>query len=117
MIRFLADENFNNDIVRGVLRRLPTADLVRAQDVGLSGADDDAVLEWALMENRIVLTHDRATLIGIAYGRVTTGKLVPGVFAASQSAPVPLVIDDLVLIMECSRTEEWAQQVRYLPLR
>jgi hypothetical protein len=48
MIRFLADENFNNDIVRGVLRRIPTADIVRAQQVGLTGVGDDAVLEWAL---------------------------------------------------------------------
>lgn len=83
MIRFLADENFNNDIVRGVMRRLPTADIVRAQDVGLTGADDDAVLEWASVENRIVLTHDSATLVGIAYGRITNGRPVPGVFAAS----------------------------------
>lgn len=115
MIRFLADEN--NDIVRGVRRRLPTADIVRAQDVGLTGADDDAVLEWSSVENRIVLTHHSATLGGIAYGRITNGRPVPGVFAASQSAPVPLVIDDLVLILECSSAEEWAQQVRYLPLR
>ncbi len=117
MIRFLADENFNNDIVRGVVRRLPTADIVRAQEVGLGGAADDDVLEWALVENRIVLTHDKATLIGLAYARITTGKLVPGVFAASQSAPAPQLIDDLVLILECSRTEEWTNQVRYLPLR
>jgi hypothetical protein len=29
---------------------------------------------------------------------------------------VPVVIDDLVLILECSGAQEWAQQVRYLPL-
>ena len=40
MLRFLADEDFDNDIVRGMLRRLPTLDLVRAQDVGRSGALD-----------------------------------------------------------------------------
>ncbi len=42
-----ADENFNNDIVRGVLRRKPDADSVRIQDVGLSAADDPTVLAWA----------------------------------------------------------------------
>ncbi len=31
-----ADENFNNDIVRGLLRREPKLDIVRIQDVGLS---------------------------------------------------------------------------------
>lgn len=40
MLRFAADENFNADIVRGLRRRLPELDIVRVQDVGLSGADD-----------------------------------------------------------------------------
>jgi precorrin-6B methylase 2 len=36
MLRFAADENFNGDIVRGLLRRNPKLDIVRIQDVGLS---------------------------------------------------------------------------------
>ena len=47
MLRLAADENFNGDIVRGLLRRNPTLDIVRVQDVGLSGADDPSVLQWA----------------------------------------------------------------------
>ncbi len=43
MLQFLANENFNNQIVRGVLRRNPDVDLVRVQDVGLSEADDPTV--------------------------------------------------------------------------
>ena len=35
--RMAADEHFNNDIVRGVLRRQPDLDIVRIQDAGLSG--------------------------------------------------------------------------------
>ena len=45
MLRLAADENFNNDIVRGLLRRKPELDIVRIQDVGLSGAEDPTVLE------------------------------------------------------------------------
>jgi hypothetical protein len=33
----LADENFDNTIVRGLLRRNPNIDIVRVQDVGLLG--------------------------------------------------------------------------------
>lgn len=47
MLRFAADENFNNNIIRGVLRRKPELDIVRIQDAGLGGADDPTVLEWA----------------------------------------------------------------------
>jgi hypothetical protein len=42
---FLSDEDFNNRIVRGLLRRFPHLDLVRAQDVGLAGKYDTKVLE------------------------------------------------------------------------
>ena len=46
MLRLASDENFNNNIVRGLLRRKPDIDIVRIQDVGLTGADDPTVLEW-----------------------------------------------------------------------
>ena len=66
MLRLAADENFNADILRGLLRRVPDLDIVRIQDAGLSGADDAAVLEWAADDGRIVLTHDVTTLIALA---------------------------------------------------
>ena len=62
MLRFAADENFNNNIVRGLLRRNPDLDIVRVQDVGLSNADDATILEWAAQEGRILLTHDVSTV-------------------------------------------------------
>ena len=62
MARFLADENFNNQIVRGVLRQSSDIDIVLVQNVNLSGVDDPTVLEWAAQEERIVLTHDVATM-------------------------------------------------------
>ena len=58
MLRLAADENFNNDILRGLIRRNPIIDIVRVQDVGLSGADDPAVLAWAASESRVLVTHD-----------------------------------------------------------
>ena len=62
MISLAADENFNNDIIRGLLRRSPDLDIVRVQDAGLSGADDPAVREWAAREVRLLLTHDVTTI-------------------------------------------------------
>jgi len=62
MPRLAADENFNNDIVRGLIRRRPDLDIVRIQDAGLTGAADLVVLEWAATENRLLLTHDVTTI-------------------------------------------------------
>lgn len=56
MVGFLADENFNNHIVRGVLRQNPSVDILRIQDVDLSGANDPTVLEWAAQHGRVVVT-------------------------------------------------------------
>jgi hypothetical protein len=44
MLRLLADENFNGDIVRALLLRQPNLDIVRVQDVGLAGVGDPDIL-------------------------------------------------------------------------
>ena len=45
MFKFAADENLNNNIVRGLIPIKPDFDIVRVQDAGLSGFDDQLVLE------------------------------------------------------------------------
>ena len=52
MLLLVSDENFNNDIVRGLLRRKPDLDIVRVQDVGLRGEEDPVILEWTAQEGR-----------------------------------------------------------------
>jgi Domain of unknown function (DUF5615) len=117
MVRFLADENFNNQIVRGVFRQSPDIDIVRIQDVGLSGADDPTVLAWAAQEGQIVLTHDVATMTTFAYQRIQAELSMPGLFEVSRRVPVGVAIEEIILIAECSIEGEWEGQVRFLPLR
>lgn len=117
MIRLLADENFNNHILRGIRRRLPSADIVRVQDVEVAGADDSDVLEWAAQNRRILLTHDVNTMSAPVYARVLEGKPMPGVFEVSQQLPLRVAIEEIILLIECSQEGEWEGQVRYLPLR
>ena len=116
MLRFLVDENFNNDIVRGVLRREPAIDLVRIQDVGLSGADDPTVLEWAAQDGRILRTHDVTTITKFAYERIVAGSLMPGVFEIRRVLPVGRAIDELLFLLEASSPNDWDAQVVYLPI-
>jgi hypothetical protein len=116
MLRLLADENFNGSIIRGLLRRQPEMDVVRVQDVGLSGADDRLVLAWAANEGRVLLTHDQKTVPTYAYERVMAGLPMPGVFIGDTYMPVHQAIEDIVLLVECSEEHEWEGQVRYLPL-
>jgi hypothetical protein len=115
-VRWLADENFNNDIVRALLRRNPSLDLIRAQDVGLSGVSDPELLGWAANEGRIVLTHDVTTLTAYAYSRVSAGRPMPGAIEVSQRLSIASVVEDVLLISECSQQAEWEGRVVYLPL-
>jgi predicted nuclease of predicted toxin-antitoxin system len=117
MIRFLADEDFDARILRGLLRRLPQIDVVRVQDVGLQSAHDHQVLAFAAEENRILLTHDVTTMSDFAYQRINKDLPMPGVFEIAQEINIGEAIEELILIAECSLENEWQGQVRFLPLR
>lgn len=118
MILFLADENFNYRIVRGVLRLQPSLDILRVQDAGLSGADDPAVLQWAAEHGRAVLTHDVNTMRRFAFDRVQQGLRMPGLFLVKDPpADMNAVIEHILLVAECSQEGEWEGREHYLPLR
>lgn len=117
MLRFLADENLNNNIVRALRLRERAPDVVRVQDVGLIGQDDPTVLEWAARERRLVVTHDVSTMTRFAYERIAARKSMPGLIEVVVGAQVGVVVDDLLLLAEASDEGEWEGQILYLPLR
>jgi predicted nuclease of predicted toxin-antitoxin system len=114
MLRLLSDENFNGEIIRGLVRAQPDLDLMRVQDVGLLGADDPPILEWAAANNRVLLTHDRATMPAFAYDRVRVGEPMRGVFVVDDRAAIGQTIDEILLFALCSKEGEWEGQVLYL---
>jgi predicted nuclease of predicted toxin-antitoxin system len=116
VIKLLTDENFDGDIVRGLLRRMPNLDVVRVQDVGLAETPDPNILAWAAAEQRILLTHDRDTVPGFAYDRVRGGEPMPGVFLVSDQMPKGQAIDQLLLAIECLSPEDCKDQVHHFPL-
>jgi predicted nuclease of predicted toxin-antitoxin system len=116
VLRWAIDEDFNGRIVRGLLRRVRTLDLVRIQDVGLSGASDADVLEFAADDKRLLLTHDARTMPLRAYARVMAGNPMPGVVVCGQDVPIRQAIEDIILLDEASDAGEWDGVVMYLPL-
>jgi len=88
MLRLLADEDFNGRIVRGLFLQRRDLDLVRVQDVGLQGADDEAILEWAEHHRRILLTHDARTIPRHARNRLADGLHFPGAAIVDDQAPI-----------------------------
>ncbi len=117
VVHRLADENFNNNILRGLFRKKRDIDVIRVQDAGLTGTDDERLLAWAAEQNRVLPTHDVSTITTHAYRRVRKGEPMPGVFEVSRSVSVRTAVDDILPLTEGSVPGEWEGQVRYLPLR
>ncbi|MBI3924099.1 MAG: DUF5615 family PIN-like protein [Armatimonadetes bacterium] len=117
MIRLLADEDFNNTILRGLQRRIPHLDVVRVQDVGLRGAHDPVILEWAANEGRVMVSHDLSTLPPAARERVHRGLPMPGLFLVPQIITIGTAIEQLEFVAVESDEGEWSGSILYLPLR
>jgi hypothetical protein len=83
--------------------------------MGLSGAQDPFILEWAAERGRVVLTHDVTTMTRFAYERAGAGLPMPGVWEVKRSAALGRAIEDILLLTECSREGEWEGQVLFLP--
>src|SRR4051794_17396291 len=116
MLRLVSDENFNGDIVRGLLRRHPALELVRVQDVGLMQTPDPDILEWAAGQRRVLLSHDVSTVPPAAYQRIDDGKPMPGVFIVPDRMPIGQAIDEILFLSLDVEANEWKDQVLFLPL-
>jgi predicted nuclease of predicted toxin-antitoxin system len=115
-MKFIADENFEGAIFRGLLRRMPDLDIERVQDVGLLSASDADILEWAYQHGRIVLTHDQKTMPRFAYKRMAGGNPFNGMIVMRHTISVGKAIEDILLITTCSTMSEWVNQIQLLPL-
>jgi hypothetical protein len=62
-VRFQADADFNQNIVRAIRRRAPAMDFQTAHEARLHGVDDERVLVRAAEEGRLVVSHDGDVLI------------------------------------------------------
>ena len=111
MLRLASDADVHGDIIRGLRRRMPTIDLIRAQDALGERAADPAILAWAAAENRILVTNDRNTRVGFAYQRAEAGESMPGLIVTSNDQSIGSAIEDILLLAEQMSEEEMRNQI------
>lgn len=117
MLRLAADADVNGDIIRGLRRRIPEIDLLRAQDMLPEGTPDPLVLAWAAAEGRVLVTNDRNTMIGFAIHRLAHGEPMPGLIVTTNAQSIGRAIDDIELVAQYMTADEVRDQiVVYLPL-
>ena len=115
MLRFQADANLNEIIVRAVRRREPSVDFQTAQVAGLSGIVDPEVLARAAQEDRVLVTHDFQTMPQHFATFIMTQQS-PGLLLIPQHLAIASAVEDLWLIWSTMEPEEWVNLIWYLPL-
>ncbi len=117
MLRLASDADVNGEIIRGLRRRVPGIDLVRAQDVLPEGSSDLEVLVWCDRAARVLITNDRNTMIGLAFER-SADHAIPGIIATTNEQSVGSAINDIHLLAECMTEDEISSRiVVYLPFK
>lgn len=114
---FLADEDLRREIVLAVRRLEPAVEIVTVQEVGLSGATDADVLNFANGNEWIVVSHDVNTMRAEANRRVAAGSGIAGLFLTAQSNATRAVADCLVLVWSASEGAEWRDRVEFIPFQ
>jgi hypothetical protein len=113
-ISFQSDADFNEDILKGVLRREPLVDFRTAAEAGLRSLTDLEVLTLAARERRLLVSHDRRTMPH-AFAEFVRTNNSPGVLIVSQKTDLLSAIDALLLIWMVSEAEEWTNQMGAVP--
>jgi len=94
-VRFQADADLNEDIVRGILRGKPEIDFQTANTAGLRLLSDLDVLTLAAREGRVWVSHDRRTMPH-AFAKFVGSTTSPGLLIVSQKTGLLAAIDDLL---------------------
>jgi hypothetical protein len=91
-IRFQADADLRYAIVKyaivkAVRHQEPGIDFASAVEAGLEGVSDSEILERAASEDRILVTHDRRTMLAYFRARLEGGCLpLPDTFSLGNAA-------------------------------
>ena len=101
-VRFQADADLNQIIVKAVLRKEPLIDFQTATDANLAGKNDIEVLKIAKKENRILVSHDQRTMPG-HFASFIIDQSSSGVLLISKKMPVVETIDELIKTIPCSK--------------
>jgi hypothetical protein len=114
-VRFQADADLNEILVKAVLRREPGIEFLTAQAVGLAGLTDRDVLTVAAKSDRVLVTHDRRTMPKHFAEFIATERSA-GVLIVPQRMPIMRAAEELILVWAATEAEEWFNRIWTLPL-
>jgi uncharacterized protein with PIN domain len=107
-LRFHLDESVDPAVAEGLRRR--GADVTSSHEAGLLRASDERQLEFAIAEQRVLVTHDEDFLAlvrrGIEHGGIA--------YCHPEARNIGQIIAGLLLIRDCLTAEEMHNHIEFL---
>jgi hypothetical protein len=113
--RFQADADSNQKILAGLRRREPSIDFRSAREADVTDRPDPEVLAQAAGEGRVLVSHDRQTMLG-HFARFVETQTSPGLIIVSQELGIGQAIEELLLVWATTGAEECQNAVIFVPL-
>lgn len=107
-IKFHLDESVSNAIALGLRRR--GIDVTTTSEIGLIGASDQEQIDFALSNNRIIITHDDDFVIlhhqGINHAGIT--------YCDQSRRSIGEILSTLIIIWEALEPENMKNKLEFL---
>ena len=104
----LTDQNFNEDIARGLRRRLPQLSIQSVREFGFAQAPDEQVLDLAASLGLVLLTHDAKTIQPLFYQHLAASHKVPFTVVVPERMAIGTAIDALELLFRGAVESDWS---------
>ncbi|PKO20967.1 MAG: hypothetical protein CVU38_17290 [Chloroflexi bacterium HGW-Chloroflexi-1] len=117
-IKYLLDEHVNPRFRKALVRREPEMVVWCIGDVvapPIQTGDPDILL-WCEARGFSLVTNNRASMPVHLRDHLAIGRHVPGIFILNPNMTMGETIDELILIWAASDSDEYADQLRYLPV-
>ena len=121
MLRFLLDEQISPKVAEGFRRRyhdLPIVSLAEWEGGNFLGASDQAVLEAAAAQNRVLVTYDRKTIPPLLKRLAEAGQDHGGIIFVDEktipSSDFGGLVRALVEMAQAAALWDWKNRVSFL---
>lgn len=95
-LRFQADNDLRFAIVTAVRRLEPSIDFVSAQEAALDGLSDSELLNRTAAEGRVLVSHDRRTMLNHFRNHLASAKSSPGLLIVARGAAIGVAAEAIV---------------------
>lgn len=118
VIKYLLDEHVSPRFRQALVRREHDLVVRRVGEVAappIHSSDPDILL-WCEAHGFSLVTNNRASMPIHLRDHLDAGHHVPGIFILSPHMTMGHTIDELILIWAASDSDEFVDQLRYLPV-